>query len=69
MKSKTLITLVAVITAVLFVAVSSFAQEMPAPGTTIDKSNYKKYMHLFPEEWAPAFEDGFGGRVNLCHQW
>jgi hypothetical protein len=65
MKSKTFITLVAVITAVLFVAVSSFAQEMPAPGTTIDKSNYKKYAHLFPEEWAPAFEDGFGGLLPL----
>jgi hypothetical protein len=39
----------------------SFAQEMPAPGTTIDKSNYKKYAHLFPAEYLPMFEDGFGG--------
>ena len=38
----------------------SFGQEMPAPGTTIDKTNYKKYSHLFPEEFLPAFEDGWG---------
>ncbi|MBI5605806.1 MAG: DUF1329 domain-containing protein [Deltaproteobacteria bacterium] len=38
----------------------SFSQEMPKPGEKIDKSNYKKYAHLFPEEWARAFEDGWG---------
>lgn len=38
----------------------AFGQEMPAPGTTIDKTNYKKYSHLFPEEFLPAFEDGWG---------
>ncbi|MBI5601944.1 MAG: DUF1329 domain-containing protein [Deltaproteobacteria bacterium] len=38
----------------------SFGQEMPASGTTIDKSNYKKYAHLFPQEFLPAFEDGWG---------
>ena len=43
----------------------SFGQEMPTPGTVIDKSNYKKYAYLFPEEWAPAFEDGFGGLLPL----
>ena len=39
----------------------SVGQDMPAPGTTIDKSNYKQYQHLFPEEWAQAFEDGYDG--------
>lgn len=38
----------------------SFGQEMPATGATIDKSNYKKYAHLFPEEFLQAFEDGWG---------
>lgn len=42
-----------------------FGQEMPAVGTTIDKSNYKKYSHLIPPEWNPAFEDGFGGLLPL----
>ncbi|MBI5606462.1 MAG: DUF1329 domain-containing protein [Deltaproteobacteria bacterium] len=44
----------------LLVASLSFGQEIPKPGTTIDKSNYKKYIHLFPEEFLPAFEDGWG---------
>ena len=57
MKLKTII-LVAVLLAALIAP--AFSQEMPAPGTTIDKNNYKKYAHLFPEEWAPAFENGFG---------
>lgn len=39
----------------------SFGQEMPKPGEVIDKSNYKKYAHLFPEEFLPGFEDGMGG--------
>lgn len=39
----------------------SFGQDLPLPGTTIDKSNYQQYSHLFPEEWAPAFENGFDG--------
>lgn len=39
----------------------SFTQEMPKPGEVVDKSNYKKYSHLFPEEFWPAFENGFGG--------
>ncbi len=51
----------------LFGASLSFAQEMPKPGMTIDKSNYKKYAHLFPEEWAQAFEDGFGGIMSPIH--
>ena len=37
----------------------SFAQEIPAPGTTIDKNNYKKYAHLFPAEFLQIWEDGF----------
>lgn len=40
----------------------SFGQEMPKPGEVIDKSNYKKYAHLFPEEgWLEGFENGWGG--------
>lgn len=39
----------------------SFGQEMPKPGDVIDKSNYKSYKHLFPEELATAFETGFNG--------
>lgn len=45
----------------LLFAAPCFSQEIPKPGTTIDKSNYKKYMHLLPAEWAGAFENGFGG--------
>ena len=60
MKLKTLI-LAAVLLAA-FIA-PAYAQEMPAPGTTIDKNNYKKYAHLFPEEFAPAFMDGFGSVI------
>ena len=61
MKLKTLI--LAAILLVAFIA-PAFSQEMPAPGTTIDKNNYKKYAHLFPEEFAPAFMDGFGGYIK-----
>ena len=60
MKLKTLI--LAAILMVAFIA-PAFSQEMPAPGTVIDKNNYKKYAHLIPEEWFPAFENGFGGLV------
>lgn len=41
----------------------SFGQEMPKPGEVIDKSNYKKYAHLFPpaeEGITRLFEDGWG---------
>ena len=57
MKLKTLI-LAAVLLAA-FIA-PAFSQEMPAPGTVIDKNNYKKYAHLIPEEFLAAFENGFG---------
>ena len=60
MKLRTLIALMAVCIITAFVA-PAFSQEMPAPGTVIDKNNFKKYAHLFPEEFAPAFLDGFGG--------
>ncbi len=43
-----------------FSAVSSFGQEIPKPGTVINKDNYKKYAHLFPQEFLGAFENGFG---------
>ncbi|MGA2516160.1 MAG: DUF1329 domain-containing protein [Thermodesulfobacteriota bacterium] len=39
----------------------SFGQEIPKPGEIIDKSNYKKYAHLIPEELYPGFENGWGG--------
>ena len=62
MKLRTLIALMAVCIITALVA-PAFSQEMPAVGTTIDKNNYKKYAHLIPEEWFPAFENGFGGLV------
>ena len=37
---------------------------MPEPGTVIDKTNIKKYAHLFPEAFLPVFEDGFGGLME-----
>jgi hypothetical protein len=52
---------------ILIAAAISCAQEMPAPGTTIDKNNYMKYRHLFPEEFAPAFADGFGSIIAPIH--
>ena len=58
MKLKTLI--LAAILMAAFIA-PAFSQEMPAPGTTIDKNNYKKYGHLFPEEYLPGFENGWNG--------
>ena len=57
MKLKTLI--LAAILMVAFIA-PAFSQEMPAPGTVIDKNNYKKYGHLFPEEFLQIFETGWG---------
>ena len=57
MKLKTLILAAILIT--IFMA-PAYAQEMPAPGTIIDKANYKKYAHLFPEEFLAAFETGWG---------
>jgi hypothetical protein len=60
MKRKNIfIALAATIMLIVF-GVISFAQEMPKPGTVIDKSNYKKYAHLFPPEALQGFEDGFG---------
>ena len=61
MKKKTILTaLAAALITCVFFTVSSFGQELPKPGTVIDKNNYKKYAHLFPAEFLPAFEDGFG---------
>ena len=60
MKLRTLIAIMAVCIITALVA-PAFSQEMPAPGTTIDKNNYKKYAHLFPEEFLPGFESGWGG--------
>jgi hypothetical protein len=45
-------------------SIPSFAQEMPKPGTIIDKNNYKQYAHLFPPEFLPAFENGFDGLLE-----
>jgi hypothetical protein len=59
MKLRTLITLMAVCIITALVA-PAFSQEMPAPGTTIDKNNYKKYAHLFPEDLLPIFDTGWG---------
>jgi hypothetical protein len=48
----------------IVVTVGCFGQELPQVGTVIDKSNYKKYAHLFPAEYLPALEDGFGGLIK-----
>ena len=50
--------------ALLFTGLS-FGQEMPKPGTMIDKNNCKQYAHLFPPEFLGGFENGWGG---LYHQ-
>ena len=63
MKLKPLAAIIAMLITVAFIA-PVFSQEMPAPGTTITKSNFKKYAHLFPEEFTTAFEDGFGGVIS-----
>jgi hypothetical protein len=42
----------------------ALAQEIPKPGTVIDKNNCKQYAHLFPAEFLKAFEDGFGGLME-----
>ena len=43
-----------------FFAGLASSQEIPKPGTVIDKNNYKKYAHLFPPEYLDAFENGWG---------
>jgi hypothetical protein len=61
MKRKTVFAVLAATFATCLVVTGScFSQEIPKPGTTIDKNNYKKYAHLFPEEFLPIFENGFG---------
>ena len=64
MKLRTLVAFMAVCIITALVA-PAFSQEMPAAGTVIDKNNFKKYAHLFPEEFAPAFLDGFGGLLPV----
>ena len=61
MKTRIALFITAILIACLTMTGYSFAQEIPKPGTVIDKNNYKKYAHLFPPEILPAFEDGFGG--------
>ena len=62
MKFKTLIVSAMAIMASIALAAVSFGQEMPKPGMIIDKSNYKKYAHLYPVEFlADFFETGFNG--------
>jgi|GEM_PF-636743 len=43
---------------------SSFGQELPKPGEVINKTNIKKYSHLFPESYLPGIEDGWSGFVK-----
>ncbi len=64
---KTIMALFAILFfSVCFLSASfSFSEElMPEPGTVIDKTNIKKYAHLFPEEFLSIFEDGFGGLME-----
>lgn len=44
---------------------ASAADEMPEPGTVIDKNNYQKFKHLFPPEALAGFESGWGGLYSL----
>lgn len=61
-RKKTIVVLFAVFLVCCFSMTSlSFGQEMPKPGQVIDKSNYKQYAHLFPQEILQGFEDGLGG--------
>ncbi len=58
-RMKTNLVWFTILVSCLLFASSSLGQEMPKPGDVIDKSNYKKYAHLFPEEFLPYFENGF----------
>lgn len=61
-RMKTILALLAVSLVSCFLFTSlSFGQEMPKPGEVIDKNNYKKYAHLFPEEYLAGFENGWDG--------
>lgn len=59
-------TIIFIVTALL-AATCTFAEEMPEPGMTIDKSNYMRYRHFFPEAFLPAFEDGFDDIIAPIH--
>ncbi len=65
-RMKTILVLFAVSLTCCFLFTSlSFGQETPKPGEVIDKSNYKKYAHLFPDEgWLEGFENGWGGLMK-----
>ncbi len=66
MKKTIMVSFAILILTVCLLSISlSFSEElMPEPGTVIDKTNIKKYAHLFPAEIVPAFEDGFGGIIE-----
>ena len=62
MEKLAILFLVLFISSCLLFVSASFGQEaMPKPGDVIDKSNYKKYQHLFPQEFLPYFENGYNG--------
>ena len=61
MKTNFVLLVVSYLTSCFLFISLSFGQEMPKPGEMIDKSNYKKYAHLFPEQFLPGFENGFDG--------
>ena len=64
MKTILVLFVVSFLTSCFLFTSLSFGQEMPKPGEVIDKSNYKKYAHLFPEEFLPGFENGCGGLMK-----
>ena len=66
MKKSMMALFAILILSVCFLSASlSFSEElMPEPGTVIDKTNIKKFAHLFPEAYLPVFEDGFGGLME-----
>lgn len=67
MKCIGLLSMIFLAAALLLLAASGFAQELPAPGTTIDKNNIEKYKEFFPPEFISAFTDGFGGLIKPLH--
>jgi hypothetical protein len=60
MRERRLATVLLMVCIALFVAGPVLSQELPKPGTVIDKNNYTRYAHLWPTETLRLFTDGYG---------
>ncbi len=60
-KNIGLLPMIILVVSCLMLSIPAFGQDLPAPGTTINKSNIQQYKDLFPPEFVQAFTDGFGG--------